>query len=167
MKKILLNRMRLKAGIKHYALVDDEDYDFLSQFNWYLTSFGYAAKRCPYSCKIEKMHRFMAGLSDRNIQVDHIDCNKLNNQKSNLRPASNSQNQRNTVSRGASMYKGVSWCNTYKKWRAAIKSFGVSFHIGMFVVEIEAAKAYDAAAIIHHGEFARLNFPKRNLTNSK
>lgn len=165
MKKILLNRVRPNGKPKQYALVDDEDYEFLNQFSWHLNALGYVAMGCKHSRKIITMHRYMACLCDPKVFVDHADGNGLNNQKSNLRPCSMAQNQMNKKPRGASKYLGVA--RNYKKWRAAIAIKGNLTHLGLFDNEIAAAMVYDAAAIIHHGEFARLNFPKRNLTNPK
>ena len=103
-----------------------------------------------------QMHRLLlAGIS----RVDHKDGDGLNNRRSNLRPATSAQNQANQRSmRGSSSrFKGVHWDTTKGKWRARIQVDGQDRHLGIFVSEVEAAKAYNQAAAAAWGEFARLN----------
>lgn len=107
------------------------------------------------------------------LVVDHINHNGLDNRKANLRPATKSQNTINKPykkKKGAhSKYRGVTWQKSINKWQAQIRAKGNPRVIGYFEDEIEAAKAYDAAAKKHHGEFAVLNFPKlaKKKCNSK
>lgn len=97
------------------------------------------------------------------VQIDHISGNGLDNRKRNLRYATRSQNQRNKHPRDncSSKYMGVSWCKRRNKWKAIIQSDKKVTNIGRFDTEIEAAMAYDEYAIRLHGDFARLNFPKK------
>ena len=90
-------------------------------------------------------------------QVDHINGDRLDNRWSNLRAATLTENMRNRRRErtSTSEYLGVCWDSSAAKWRAQIGSR----YIGSFVCEIEAAKAYDAAAIHVYGEFANPNFP--------
>jgi len=92
---------------------------------------------------------------------DHINRNSHDNQRLNLRPATSSQNSFNKGVRkdNSTGYKGVGWCKPAKKWRARLRINGAELHLGVFDTEHAAAKAYDEAAKIHHGEFAYLNFP--------
>lgn len=93
--------------------------------------------------------------------VDHIDQDKSNNRWNNLREATRTQNNANKPSQrgSSSSYLGVSWHKASQKWRAAIKNLGICQYLGIFTCEIEAAKAYDRAALQIHREFANLNFP--------
>jgi len=93
-------------------------------------------------------------------QVDHIDGNRANNKFSNLREATREQNSKNRSSQkgSASKYLGVSRSSDRKRWSAEIHASGRKIFIGRFFSEDEAARAYDAAARIHHREFANLNF---------
>lgn len=108
------------------------------------------------------MHRQILGLTDSKVQCDHKDGNSLNNQRSNLRIVTNQQNSFNMKSRigCVSKYKGVVWDKTHNKWQVRISVSGKRKHIGLFIDEVEAAKAYDTAAKKYFGEFAKLNFPK-------
>ncbi len=91
--------------------------------------------------------------------IDHIDGDRANNRLANLRLASNSENQMNTKSADGSSSKflGVRWYGLRSKWRAEICIKGRKKHLGYFVSEVDAAKAYDSAAAAHFKEFARLN----------
>lgn len=94
-------------------------------------------------------------------QIDHIDRDRTNNKWENLRQATSSQNASNVTAKAskASKYLGVYRPSGSSKWQAKIKKFGQVKHLGMFVSEVAAAKAYDRAARKYHGEFANLNFP--------
>jgi hypothetical protein len=156
MKEIALTR-------GYVALVDDEDYAWLSQSRWACLKIGYAsAKIDGKQCY---MHRIITGAQPGQY-VDHIDGNKLNNQRTNLRLCTCRQNHWNKPKQTThkqwkgqrSIYKGVE--RIPNKWRARIKANGERIHIGVFDSEIEAAKAYDRMATKHFGEFAYLNFPE-------
>ena len=104
-----------------------------------------------------RMHKLITGYE----QTDHINHDGLNNQRSNLRLATHAQNQRNQrpyLGR-TSPYKGVHWFPSREKWRAQIVIANHERHIGLFGAEEDAARAYDAAAREHFGEYACLNFP--------
>lgn len=91
--------------------------------------------------------------------VDHINGNKLDNRPENLRCATNAQNIANSKSRdgSSSKYLGVCWSKNHNKWISSITTNYKTKHLGIFIDEIDAAIAYNKAAVIAHGEFARLN----------
>lgn len=144
------------------ALVDDEDFEYLSQWKWiaFLKKGIYYAQRQQWvngRNAIIPMHR--AILNNPDSEVDHRDRNGLNNQRANLRLCTRSQN---TMNRGKpkhnkSGYKGVRTVNGYI--RAEIGCNGQRYYLGNFPDLVTAAKAYDAKAKELHGEFACLNFP--------
>lgn len=143
---------------RKFALVDDEDFDFLNKFKWYAHKGGntyYAVIKENWFI-VTRMHRLILGVENECIIIDHIDRNGLNNQKSNLRICNNSENQANRIKKRfcSSNYKGVYFDKKNNKW---ICHFNRK-HIGYFDSEIEAAITYDAAAINKFGEFARTNF---------
>lgn len=143
------------------AIVDDEDYDEVMKYKWFINNPRkknnfYASRRI--NKKYISMHRFIMGVSDKSVQVDHIDRNGLNNQKKNLRLCNNQENHCNIISRGgSSKYKGVSYDKNRNKWSAEITNNFKKFHLGRFDDEVSAAIAYNKAAIIYHKDFARLN----------
>jgi hypothetical protein len=150
-----MKEIKLSKGF--VALVDDEDYEYLNQWKWYVyidRIYYYALRRDNKSGKRIKMHRVILNAPD-NIFVDHIDHNGLNNQRNNIRLCNNAQNQWNMKGRRNGL-KGVSvekYC-----FRAAIKYQNKTIHLGSFKTEIEAGKAYDIKAKELFGEFAMLNF---------
>ncbi len=91
--------------------------------------------------------------------VDHIDGSKTNNHYENLRWATHAENSRNTKKHidGSSVFKGVSYQAKSKKWLVHIGINGKAKHLGLFTDEREAAEAYNAAALEHYKEFAKLN----------
>jgi hypothetical protein len=137
------------------ALVDESDFEMLSRFRWYLHSAGYAATKRARAY----MHRMIL-LPDPGQYVDHINGNKLDNRRCNLRVCTMAENlAAGTFKRGlSSSYRGVCWSKREGKWLAQI----AKTRLGMFADEEEAARAYDAAAADRYGEFARLNFPESN-----
>ena len=101
------------------------------------------------------MHRFIMNAT-KGMEVDHIDHNGLNNQKSNLRNCTKKENTRNRRAYGKSQYRGVDFHKG--QMRARIGCNGQSIHIGYFKTEKEAALVYDLKAKELFGDFAYLNF---------
>ncbi len=108
------------------------------------------------------MHWAIIGKPPKGGLTDHINGNSLDNQKTNLRTCTHAENMRNRRSDQGSRshYKGVCWHNQNNKWVVRIAVNRKQIYLGCFISELDAAKAYDAAARAHHGEFARLNFPE-------
>ena len=120
------------------CLIDTADYELVRSHRWYALK----GRLLPPDAK----------------QVDHEDGNGINNQRHNLRPATTSQNAANRR-RVASVrkYRGVHWREDRRKFRAIIKVNGKNLQVGYFTNEEDAARAYNAAAVQHFGEFAKLN----------
>ena len=160
MKKIkLIGRL----GRGKHALVDDEDYEWLSQYRWYLDYGGYALSYVKENGKWKnvRMHRLIMN-APKDKEIDHKNTNKLDNQKYNLRLCSPTENCRNFPKRAkaSSIFKGVSFYKRDSNWSAQIHLPGhKKVHLGFFSKEELAARAYDTAAKELFGEFARLNFP--------
>lgn len=162
MKVIEINS---KKNGKYNVLVDDEDYDYINQFTWYLS----VTKSGPYARaryidngnkrKLCCMHRLILGVTDKSIFVDHVNHNGLDNRRSNLRIASRSQNgmNRRVSKSNKSGYKGVSKSSNSESFRVCIYLSGKMINGGTFKTPEEAAKKYNELARIHHGEFAYQN----------
>jgi hypothetical protein len=143
------------------ALLDDEDYDVVSQYKWYASRNGntfYAMRRDGR--RLVSMHSMITGFS----LVDHRDGDGLNNQRANLRKASHAQNMQNQMVsvNNTSGYKGVHFAFEKRKWQARIMANGKRISLGLFATPEEAALAYNDAAERLHGEFARLNVNRAN-----
>lgn len=172
-------KIPLKGGF--VALVSPEDFDRANAYRWHVKrkksqpgklyvqrtirlGSGRAAKKTA-----ETLHRFIMGARAGEL-VDHQDGDGLNNQRWNLRLATNEQNNFNVVrskNRKRGGFKGVSWNPTAGKWQASICAGEVKpngkrrqLYLGVFTEPSDAARAYDAAAREHFGEFASLNFPE-------
>lgn len=168
MGKIIL----LSNGLE--CLVDDLDYEDLNAYKWHArkphsnttTVYAFRSKPIPgikykngkTKRTMVQMHRHLLN-APRNLDVDHIDGNGLNNTRENLRLATKFQNIANSKlnKRNTSGFKGVS--RSGSAWRARINVHGKEISLGAHTTVEKAAKAYDAAARKYFGEFARLNYP--------
>lgn len=141
--------------------IDDADELLVALFKWHLHSRGYAARSIggrKYKSYV-LAHRWIVG-ADRGDEVDHINGDKLDNRRVNLRLVTHSQNicNRPTQSNNTSGYRGVYWHRKLEKWGAQIKVDGRQNYLGVHLTLEDAARAYDAAACRFFGEFARPNF---------
>lgn len=147
-----------------WAIIDASDRGMVldGRGRWFAADVGkgrsiyvirHAAKKTVY------LHRFL--LRDCAQLIDHEDGDGLNNRRGNLRPANRMLNQYNSKSHadGSSCYKGVWRRGDNGRWTASISRQGRKYSLGCFEDELEAALAYDRAAISHFGPFARLNMP--------
>lgn len=149
------------------ALIDEEDFAFVSQWKWHVDRCGKAAYARRYRRVSESSGGQVVWLSREllnapdDMLVDHINGDTLDNRRCNLRLASPSQNNQNRRSRAGStsQYVGVCWDKNHQRWRAAIQVERRSIYLGLFADEADAGRAYDSAAREHFGEFAQLNFP--------
>lgn len=157
MKKIPLTK-------EQYALVDDEDFDYLVSWKWCFSSKGYAMRMEKRSETgrnkrgVIYLHRQVMK-AENGTQVDHINGNPLDNRKSNLRLATHSENMRNRKlqKNNTTGYKGVWFNKKRKRYIATIKINGQSRTIKSAETAQEAAEAYNDKAIEIYGDFARLN----------
>lgn len=144
------------------AVIDIADVPLVEGFNWSAmpgrrTMYGYRKVRTPEQKSI-RLHCAILGFAWGG-EIDHVDGDGLNNRRSNLRPATRSQNQHNAGVRAdnASGFKGVWWSEWRKKWRAGIRVNHKAHHLGYYDTAAEAAAAYAAASIRLHGEFGRVS----------
>ena len=147
-----------------WAIVDTDDVPMIAEFSWAAGNQGggFTYARGWVEGKKVFLHRFLLG-SPNGKRVDHINGDTLDNRRSNLRVVTHSQNVMNGRSHGDnqySKYRGVEFNKTKRQWTARICVNYKRTYLGSFPSAIEAARAYDAAAIELHGEFAHLNFPR-------
>lgn len=158
MKKIILSKGQT-------AIVNDDDYEYLSKMSWHTlknktTYYACHGERFGKKMKSILMHRLIMK-TPKGMETDHMDGNGLNNQKSNLRVCTISENRRNQTRKKlncSSKFKGVSWNSAQKIWVANLQVDNKHVWLGRHHNEIDAAKAYDNAAREYFKEFACLNF---------
>lgn len=153
-----MKKIKLTQG--KYALVDDADFEWLNQWKWHTSYYGYAERRqhLPSSRKNQKfkmikMHRLILNTPD-GLSTDHINHNKLDNRRSNLRICNVMQNLQNSQIRAHNKvgYKGV--IRRQDKYIARIKVENRQIHLGTFETKEDAALSYNKAASKYFGEFA-------------
>lgn len=147
-----------------FSLISIEDYARAMMHTWHLTSHGYAATKIKGESVY--LHRFIQN-TPIGFYTDHIDGNKLNNTRSNLRTATNAENGANSAKqriKRSSLFKGVCLSlgrgknpESGKKWIAYISKNGKRHHLGHFKTELDAALAYNLKAEEFFGDFALLN----------
>lgn len=141
-----------KGVLPEGAFLDDEDLHLLEGQAWSRIGDGYVGT--PNGVYLHRL------IMPNSLEVDHRNGNGLDNRRENLRPATHKQNlanQRPQIGR-SSRFKGVCWRSGRSKWQAYIKLAGEKQrHLGYFDDEVEAAKAYNSAAVEAWGEFARPN----------
>lgn len=160
--------VKFSIGWGREAIVDEADWPLIKDFSWRWSprkgnsDLGYViattSRKSAYRGTIA-LHRFLMG-TPKDKHVDHVNGDRLDNRRENLRLASRSQNMFNVAKRPGfkSQFKGVAKVGT--KWRAGIQFNKKTTIIGIFEHEWEAALAYDMVAFSLYPEFARTNFPK-------
>ena len=164
--KTVGNRVReIKLTQGKTALVNKDDFKRLSQYKWHYNSRGYATRQ-EYLGKVNGKYKQKTICMHREVNntpvgkdTDHINGNKLDNRRENLRTCSRSQNVMNGLRTGK--YTGVSFfhnkARNWKRYSARITVGQKTTFIGYYRTAEEAALAYNDVATKYHGEFARLN----------
>jgi hypothetical protein len=163
---------RIYLGEGQWTMLDPKDYYVYGHLKWSVGGKDgkfYAirgVKTGPDEIKFKPMHREIMN-APAGLLVDHRNRDSLDNRRENLRlatPSQNSYNRQKSKSKTSSRYRGVTFDKHAGKWIARIKYQGKTIWLGYFDNEIDAAKAYDAAAKKYYGEFAMLNFPEPQIT---
>lgn len=164
MKKIKLTKNK-------FALIDNKKFELVSQYKWWAVKNGntWYAETCvkvsdnKYKCIY--MHKMLFQCMNKK-EIDHINGNGLDNRDKNIRFVTRQQNQANSgkYKKFTSKYKGVYWDKRLKKWRSRIKYSYVGYNLIVSINEKIAAYEYDFWALYFWGEFARINFPKKDYS---
>lgn len=155
--------VEIPLNLGYVALIDEEDEKRVRKYEWISHKRDNTVYARMRHVRIpdhhRSLHRYIVK-APRGVNVDHINGNGLDNRRSNLRLCSHAQNLRNRKARSSealtSKFKGVS-LSPSNTWRASIGYNGKNIYLGSFKTEIDAALAYDRAALKWHGEFARTN----------
>lgn len=158
--------IRIPLGNGKVTIVDELDYPLVAPYKWYACrSFNTWYARTSFSRfnqgtrKAIDMHALIVPCPPGMVR-DHRNGDGLDNRRENIRICTQSQNQQNRahVINNTSGFKGVTWHRQMGKWQAAIKHKNKSYHLGLFDLATDAARAYDRKARELFGEFARTNF---------
>jgi hypothetical protein len=156
---------KIYLGLGHFTIVEPRDYYSLRRFKWFVHGNGsnlYAARSAltdDLRSRIIYMHRQLMS-PPAGLVVDHRNCDSLDNRRANLRVVTQAVNMRNRRKRknASSHYIGIWFDNKRNKWTAQIRYNGHKLWLGRFDSELDAARAYDVAAIKYFGASVRLNF---------
>ncbi len=162
-----MKRIPLTQG--KFAIIDDEDFDEISKYRWHYHKGSYGrngyAKRDVYlgggrkNAKLKSIYMHHIIDVPAGMFVDHINGDRLDNRRINLRPCTNRQNQQNRkIQKSTSGFKGVHIKSSKNTWEVRITINGKTTYIGRSKDKVTAAKMYDTAAKKYFGDFARLNF---------
>lgn len=166
--------MQIPLTKDRYATVDVADFEWLNQWKWCYSASGYAVrtehlgpnpnKKGKYLQRGVYMHCLIAN-SPNGTDTDHKDGDRLNNKRSNLRICTHRENNSNQKLRknNTTGYKGVHWYSARNKWQASICVNYKPIHLGYFKSVVEAASAYNKAALKYFGEFSKLNNIKEKI----
>lgn len=145
-----MKKIPLTQGL--FALVDDEDFDWLNQWKWYAQKSAntfYAvrnSKRVNGKREQIRMHVEILGKKE-GFMADHLNGAGLDNQRYNLRHVTRRQNAQNRHHDRSSKYPGVSWRKDERKWESRIWVGTKRKRLGLFTNEAEAAQAYQKALL--------------------
>lgn len=140
-------------------MVDNEDYERLSKHRWSFRIYAIRSIQKNGKQRVIYMHREVLGRRIKEgLYTDHINRNRLDNRKKNLRVVTYMQNNCNTTkkAKNKSGYKGVSWDKLLNKWRVQIGANKKNHYIGVFTSRLKAYKAYCEAVKQYHGEYGRV-----------
>ena len=159
--------VRIKLTKGQEAIIDLADMELVGQYRWYTrkaphTFYAETNVRQPDGrYKVLKMHRLLCSVTPERPIVDHENHDGLDNRRTNLRPSTQTENNRNQTVRTpmTSAFKGVYWYKAGRIWRSQIRIGSKPCHLGGFISERDAALAYDQAARAYFCDFQVLNFP--------
>ncbi len=153
--KIKLER---RNGDVYWCVIDKEDYEKVKNYRWYCNSSGYAVT--ANSGHVMRLHSVILDCHLSKLSgytIDHINRNRLDNRKCNLRICTHSENTQNQK-RKSTLFKGIYFNKSNNKWRSLIRMNGITYRLGSYIDPVDAAIAYDIAALTLYGDTACINF---------
>lgn len=147
--------IELRGKNKGFTTIDDEDYDKVSNYKWYLHPLGYVVGLTKGITNV-KIHRLIMNCPKGKF-IDHINGVRTDNRKSNLRICTQRENNRNRKIKAQG--RGAFYEKDKNTWMAYTSHYGKDLNLGRFRTQRQALMARDIAAKDLHGEFAVLNFP--------
>lgn len=146
----LIPLRRRDGSVRAYAKVDPDDFAWLMEWRWCGMGYGYAGRKRRVGDRYVTvtMHREILRVTDPAVEVDHINGNKLDNRRSNLRVATHAENSQNKATLST---RGVSWHAEKRRWRARCKIRGREHLIGYYLTADEASLAAAAFRAEHMG----------------
>lgn len=155
--------IQLKGKKGGTTIVSESDHKYLSKYNWHINDVGYAEGYITGVTVL--MHRYILGIMDSNKIIDHINNNKLDNRRENLRITTtqiNALNRKNNKNKKSSIFKGVNYSKRKNKYDVFHTSNNKAIYLGAYEKEIDAAECFDLY-IIHNNmeEYVTLNFPEK------
>lgn len=152
------NRIELELDNGFKTIIDVEDYDLIKPYKWFVhksRDIGSLYVKTRINSKDVRLHRFIMGVFDSQVEVDHGNHDTFDNRKSNLRICTRQQNQFNRSKQGNNKYKGI--YSRSHKWVSQI-NFNGNIYLGTYETDREAALAYDYASRLLHKDFGCRNF---------
>jgi len=149
--------VKISLGDGLFTVIDTSDYDKVSKYTWSANKNNYATTTIDGSTTL--LHRLLIK-PPVNMVVDHIDGDRLDNRKTNLRVCTQSENLRNQLKHcrsGTSKYKGVTYNREKGKWLARIRVRNIKYGLGSYYNELDAALAYNIGSVLLSPKFGRLN----------
>jgi len=156
LRKIIVKKYHAEVVLTKgkVALIDLSDVDTVQKHQWYFDG-EYAVTNLPNRSKLH-LHRMIANTGTGKV-TDHINRDKLDNRRNNLRVCNSSDNNHNRALNNPNGFRGITWNKRKRKWASQISIGNKNKGLGCFTSKIEAARAYDKKALELYGKYARLN----------
>ena len=145
---------------KGYATIDKDDKEKADMYNWYLGSDGYVHTKQYKKGRTKSLHTYLMPSDGKNVQIDHINRDKLDNRRENLRYCTQSDNLKNkgVYRNNRTGFTGVARSSRLvNPYTVQISNDNEQIYLGVYSNKYEAALVYDCAALQLHGEFAKTN----------
>jgi len=163
-KRVEPNTKEIKLSQGKVSIIDEEDFDKVSEYDWYATEIKFSGKyyarrtyRIDNKVHGQYLHSFILG-NVKGLEIDHINGDTLDNRKCNLRHVTRQHNQWNHKKYRNNKSEFIGVHTDGRKWIVQIKNLGTTIYLGRFEDKEKAARAYDKKAKELRGDKAKVNF---------